>query len=399
MADTSAPRSSFDDPELRRKVFFTIGALAVLRVGAYIPVPGVDVAALSALLDAHGGPLGVLNAFSGGALGRFALFSLGAVPYVNAVIVARLLKRGRGKRERAEAARRLTPVLALLQSLALAYALARTTAPGGAALVAEPGPLFYLSTAATLTAGALFVMWLAEEITETGIGGGALLVVFASLVANALSGTAAFFRLAGSEELGALSAFFIVAALLAAVVAVIRIETAQRKLTVNYSQRVVGRRMYGGSSSVLPVKLDQSGVVAAISAAALGASTLVLRGGWLDDAIYAALIVYFSCFAGARTVDANELSEQLKKSGGSLPGIRPGDATSRHILWVHERVALGGAVFVAAVAVLPDLLRRILRLPFFFDGVQALIVVSVALDAMTRIESHAIMRTYAKFKK
>jgi preprotein translocase subunit SecY len=399
MAETSAPRGSFDDPELRRKVFFTIGALAVLRVGAYIPVPGVDAGAFSALLDARGGPLGVLNAFSGGALGRFALFSLGAIPYINASIVAGLLKLGRGKRERAEAARRLTFPLALLQSLALAFALARTTAPGGAPLVADAGAFFYLTTATTLTAGAMFVLWLCEEITASGIGGGALLVVFACLIANALSGAETFFRLVRFEEIGAFSTLFIVAALLAAVFAVIRIETAQRKLTVNYSQRVVGRRMYGGSSSALPVKLDQAGVVAAVCAAALGASTLVLRGGWLDDAIYAALIVYFSCFAGAKTVDANELSEQLKKSGGSLPGIRPGDATARHILWVHERVALGGAVFVAAVAILPDLLRRIFRLPFFFDGVQAVIVVAVALDAMTRVESHSMMRTYAKFMK
>jgi preprotein translocase subunit SecY len=399
MTDTPAPGNSFADPELRRKIFFTIGALAVLRVGAYIPVPGVDADGLSALLDARGGPLGVLNAFSGGALGRFTLFSLGVIPYVNASIVAGLLKLGRGKRERAEAARRLTLPLALLQSFVLAFALARTTASGGLPLVARADAFFYLSTAATLTAGALFVLWLAEEITESGIGGGALLIVFACLIANALSGAATFSRLVRLEELGSFSALFIVAALLAAVFAVIRIETAQRKLTVNHSQRVVGRRMYGGSSSFLPLKLDQSGAVAAISAAVLGASILVLRGGWLDDAIYAALIVYFCCFSGVRTIDPNELSEQLKKTGGSMPGIRPGDATARHILWAHERVALGGAGLVAAVAILPDLLRRIFRLPFFFDGVQAVIVVAVALDAMTRVESYTIMRTYAKLLK
>lgn len=398
MADIAAPRNPFDDQELRRKVFFTIGALAVLRVGAYIPVPGVDAGALSALLEAHGGPLNVLNAFSGGALGRFSLFSLGAIPYVNAAIIAGLLKLGRGKRGRAEFTRRLTLVLALVQSLALAFALARTTAPGGVPLVAAAGASYYLLTVASLTAGALFVLWLAEEITESGIGGGALLVVFASLIANALSGAAVFFRLARTEEIGASSAFLVVIALLIAVFIVIRIETAQRKLTVNYSQRVVGRRMYGGSSTTLPVRLDQAAVVATISAACLGASILVLRGGWLDDAIYAALIVYFACFSGARTVDANELADQLKKTGGSLPGIRPGDATSRHILWVHERAALGGAALIAGAAILPDLIRRVFRLPFFFDGVQTVVIVAVALDAMTRVESHTLMRTYAKLR-
>lgn len=397
MADIAPPRNPFEDSDLRRKVFFTIGAAAVLRVGAYIPVPGVDAGALSALLDAHGGPLGVLNAFSGGALGRFALFSLGLIPYVNASIVAGLFLRRRGKSARAEAARRLTLPLALFQSLALAYGLAHATAPGGAPLVADPGPLFYVTTAASLTAGAMLVLWLAEEITASGIGGGGLLVVFVSLVANALSGFAEYFHLVRFEELGAFPAFFVVVAALAAVWAVIRIETAQRKLTVNYAQRVVGRRMYAGTSSALPVRLDQMGAVAAISAAAAGSSLLILRGGWFDDAIYAALIVYFACFAGARTLDANELADQLKKTGGTLAGVRPGDATAQRILWVHERVALGGAAFVAAAAILPDVVRRVLRLPFFFDGVQAVIIVAAALDAMTRVESHALMRTYAKF--
>lgn len=399
MAAPPAPRNPFNDPEVVRRILFTLGALAVLRVGAYIPVPGVDAAAFAALLNAHGGPLSVLDAFSGGALGRFALFSLGAIPFVNAAIVADLLKLGAGKAGRAEAARRLTAPLALLQALALAYALARTTGPGGAPLVARPDAVFYLTVAASLTAGALFVLWLCEEITESGIGGGALLVVFASLLADALSGAGTYFRLALREELSAASALFVLAALLAVVYAVIRLETAQRKLTVNYSQRIVGRRMYGGSSTSLPVKLDQAGAVAAVCAAALGASLLALRGGWLDDAVYAALILYFCRSLGARSIAPGEIADQLRKTGGSIPGVRPGDATARYILGVHERAALASSLIIALLAVLPDLLRRTLRLPFFFDGVRALVITAAALDAMARVESFAIMRAYGKLKK
>lgn len=396
MAEIAAPRNPLADTELQRKVFLTIGLAAVLRAGAYIPVPGVDAGGLSALLDANGGPLGVLNAFSGGAFGRFALFSLGLVPYLNAFVLAGLFLRKRGKRERAEAARQWTIPLALLQSLALAFALTRTTAPGGAPLVAQPGAAFYLVAAASLTAGALFVLWVAEEITQSGIGGGALVVLLVSLVANGVSGCGEYFHLVRFEEIGAASIFFIPIALLAAFTAVILVETAQRKLTVNYAQRIVGRRMYAGTSSALPVKVDQSGAVAAACAAAAGSSLLLLRGGWLDNAVYAVLIVYFACFAGARTLDANELADQLKKTGGSIAGTRPGDATASRILWVHDRVVLGGAAFVAAAAILPDLIRRVLRLPFFFDGVQTVVVVAAALDAMARVESHALMKTYAK---
>ncbi|HXS99063.1 MAG TPA: hypothetical protein VN915_00135 [Elusimicrobiota bacterium] len=399
MAEIAAPRNPFDDSDLRRKVFLTIGLAAVLRAGAYIPVPGVDAGALSALLDANRGPLGVLNALTGGAFGRFALLSLGLVPYVNSTILAGLLKRRRGKKERAEAARQWTLPLALLQSLALSYALAHSTAPGGAPLVAEPGAAFYLVAAASLTAGAMFVLWLAEEITEAGIGGGSLIVVLVSLIASFVSGCGEYFHLVRFEELGAVLIFFIPIALLTAVWYVIRIETAQRKLTVNYAQRIVGRRMYAGTASALPVRVDQAGAVAALCAAAAGSSLLLLRGGWLDDLVYAVLIVYFARFAGARTLDAHELADQLKKTGGSLAGVRPGDATASRILWVHDRVALGGAALIAAAAVLPDILRRVFRLPFFFDGVETVIVVAAALDAMARVESHSLMRTYAKYMK
>jgi preprotein translocase subunit SecY len=399
MATPPAPRNPFSDPESLRRILFTIGALAVLRVGAFIPLPGVDAPALAALLGAGSGPLSVLDAFSGGALGRFALFSLGAIPLVNATVLAALLRLGTGKSGRAEAARRLTAPLALLQALAVAYALARTTGPGGAPLVAHPGAAFYLTTAAGLTAGAVFVLWLCEEISESGIGGGAVLAVMTGLLAHALTGTGVFFRLAFREELGAFSALFVIAALLLAVFAVCRVETARRDLTVNYSQRIVGRRMYGGSSTVLPVKLDSAGAVAAISAAAVGSSTLLLRGGWLDDLILGVLIVFFCVFSGAKSLDADDVSAQMKKTGGSIPGVRPGEATARHLARLQDRLALGGALLFAALAILPDLLRRLLRLPFFFDGVEVAIVVAAALDAMTRVESAAIMRAYAKFRK
>jgi preprotein translocase subunit SecY len=422
VAETSAPKSPFEDPDLRRRIFRTLGALAIFRVGAYMPLPGADAGALKALVDSSSGGLpGFLDAVSGGALGRFSLFSLGVIPFVNASIIAGLLKLGRGRRERGEAARRLTLILALLQAFAMALWLARTTAPGGAPVVAEPGLFFYGATTLTLTAGSLFTMWLCEEITESGIGGGTLLIVFAGLVGNVLAGASALFKHLLVEEIGLAAVLAILAAVLAFVVSTILVETAQRKLTVHYAQRIVGRRMYGGSQSALPLKLDQSGVVAAVLAA-VGASSLAAlllaaarffpqslfarrlppllsRGGWLDDAIYAALIVFFCLVPGARTLDPNELADKLKKAGGSIQGIRPGEPTARHILWIHDRLAPGGALLVAAIAVLPDLLRRGLGLPFFFDGLQLLVVVGVALDVLGRVESHAMMRAYAKFNK
>jgi len=417
VADNPAPRNAFDDPDLRRRVFLTLGALTIFRVGTFLPLPGADADALKALVDAQS-PLSFLNAFSGGALGRFALFSMGVLPYVNASIIAGLLKLGRGRRERGEAARRLTLCLALLQSFGLALALAKTPAPGGIPVVADPNWLFYVTTTLTLTAGSLFVMWLCEEITESGIGGGALLIVFAGLIGNLLSGAGNLFKLLRFEEIGLFGAFALFAALIAFVLSAIWVETAQRKLTVNYAQRVVGRRMYGGSQSFLPVKLDQSGVVAAISAAVFASSlaalflaaatllpfapsipALLSRGSWIDDGIYAALIVFFCCFSGAKPMDPSELADNLKKSGGSIAGVRPGDPTARHIQGIHERLAIGGALFVAAIAVLPDLLRRAFQLPFFFGGIQVLVVVGVALDAMGRVESFSIRRAYAKFLK
>ena len=419
MPDIPGPRGNFDDPDLRRRVFYTLGALAVFRVGTFVPVPGVDAGALQARVDAQpGGRLGVLNAFSGGALGRFSLFSLGALPYVNASIIVGLLMGGQGRRRRDDAARLLTFFLALLQSFGLALTLAKAPAPGGVPVVPNPGFFFYAVAVPTLTAGALFAMWLCEEITESGIGGGALLVVFAGLVGGIPSGAARIFKLMSLEELGLFGALAIVAALIAAALAAVWVETAQRKLAVHYAQRVVGRRMYGGSMNFLPLKLEQSGVVAALSAAVfiaslsallLAASGLLPRnsagrwiaslpaGGWAGDAICAALILFFCRFPGSTPTDPNELADNLKKSGGSIPGIRPGDSTAKHVRRIGERLAFGGAALVAAIAVLPDLLRRGLHLPFFFGGIPLLIVVGVALDAMGRVEAHGMRRTYAKF--
>jgi preprotein translocase subunit SecY len=410
--DIPGPLGFFDDPDLRRRIFRTLGALAIFRVGTFIPLPGVDAGTLKALVDAQsGGPLGLLDSFSGGALGRFSLFSLGIAPYVNALIVVGLLKIGRKGRERNEAARRLTLLLALVQSLALVLALAKLSAPGGVPVVLRPSPLFYGATALTLTAGALFVMWLCEEITESGIGGGALLIVFAGLVGSIPAGVGNLVQLVRGEEIGLFTALAILAALIAAVMAAVRVETAQRKITIHYTQRVVGRRMYGGSQSVLPLKLDQSGVVAAVSAAILIASlsallpasgripSILSPGSWIDDVLCAALILFFCFFPASKPTEPDELADNLKKAGGSIPGVRSGDSTARHIQRIHERVALGGALFVAAIAVLPDLLRRGFHLPFFFDGIQLLVVVGVALDAMGRVQSYEVRRTYAKFIK
>ena len=422
----------FDVPDLRKRVLFTLGAIAVYRVGAAIPIPGINSDAIRAIFEAQKNSLlGFLNIFSGGALGRFSIFSMGVMPYINASIIMSLLqgahvipyldrlhKEGElGRRKLNSLTRYLTLFLAAFQSFGLTIAITKMTPPGGVAVVASPTWGFYVMTVLTLTAGTIFIMWLGEQMTENGIGNGISLLIFAGIVEGVPSAAYQLIQLIRLEELGLLTAIFLLAALVAIIVAVVWVETAQRKIPVQYAKRVVGRKMYGGASSYLPLKVDQSGVIAVIFAVSLLTVPMTVitfapqapwankmmefwsQGNWLYQMIYALLVIFFCYFYNSVSINPLDLADNMKKSGGFIPGIRPGEPTAKYIEWVLERITLGGALFVAAIAVLPDWLRQSWNTPFYFGGTSLLIVVGVALDTMGQLEAHLIMRHYEGFLK
>ena len=422
----------FEIPELRKRVLFTLGAIAVFRIGASIPIPGVNGDAIRAIFNAQQSSLlGFLNTFSGGALGRFSIFSMGVVPYINASIIMsllqgahvlpfldRLAKDGElGRRKLNSYTRYLTLFLAVFQSFGLTIAITKMQAPGGMPTVVDPTWFFYCVTVLTMTAGTIFVMWLGEQITEQGIGNGVSLLIFTGIVESIPAAGYSLFELVRLEELNLFSAIGIVAALAAVIVSVVWVETAQRQMPVQYAKRMVGRKMYGGSQSYLPLKVDQSGVIAVIFALSLlsvpvtiatfmpNASTSegVMRffqgGNYIYDAVYAGLIIFFCYFYNSVSINPVDLAENMKKSGGFIPGIRPGEPTAKHIEWILERITLGGALFVAAIAIMPDIMKREFSVPFFFGGTSLLIAVGVALDTMGQLEAHLIMRHYEGFLK
>lgn len=418
-------------PELKRRLVFTLGILAAYRVGAIIPIPGVNAEALRAFFAAQQNTLlGFLNIFSGGALQRFSIFSMGITPYINASIIMsllqgahvipyldRLAKEGeQGRKKMNQITRYLTLGLGGLQSFGLTFALSKMPAPGGMPIVMDPSAGFIALTVLTLTTGTVFIMWLGEQITERGIGNGTSLIIFSGIVDRLPAAIADLVRLVRIEELSLFKALLLVGLVLVITGLVVWVETAQRKIQVQYAKRVVGRRMYGGASTYLPLKVDQSGVIAVIFAVSLLAVPMTVatffphshwaariasweKGNWIYECIYAGLIIFFCYFYNSVAFNPSELAENLRKWGGFIPGIRPGEATAQYIQRILERITLGGALFVAAIAVLPDYLRRMLNAPFFFGGTALLIVVGVALDTIGQIQSHLIMRHYDGFFK
>ena len=422
----------FEVADLRKKVLFTLGALAIFRLGAAIPIPGINADALKAFFDAQrNGLLGFLNIFSGGALGRFSIFSMGVMPYINASIIMSLLqgahvlpyldrlhKEGElGRRKLNSLTRYLTLFLAAFQSFGLTLMIVKSPAPGNIPVVSNPTWAFYCLTVLTLTAGTIFIMWLGEQMTEQGIGNGVSLIIFAGIVDRIPSAGMNMISLIKAEEIGIIQAVLLLAMLLGVTLAVVWVETAQRKIPVQYAKRVVGRKMYGGAQSYLPLKVDQSGVIAVIFAVSLLAVPVTVaqfaptspwtqkmmhfwtRSNWLYEVIYAALIIFFCYFYNSVSINPQDLADNMKKSGGFIPGYRPGDSTAKFIEWVLERITLGGALFVAAISVMPDWLRQYFNVPFFFGGTALLIVVGVALDTMGQLEAQLIMRHYEGFLK
>ncbi|MBI4679020.1 MAG: preprotein translocase subunit SecY [Elusimicrobia bacterium] len=422
----------FEIPDLRKRVLFMLGALAIFRVGAAVPIPGINGDAIRAVFEAQKNSLlGFLDIFSGGAMSQFSIFSMGVMPYINASIIMSLLqgahvipyldrlhKEGElGRRKLNSLTRYLTLFLAAFQSFGLTIAVSKMPTPGNIPVVSNPTWDFYVVTVLTLTAGTIFVMWLGEQMTEQGVGNGISLIIFAGIVDRMPSAIRNLIQLVHLEEVGLLQALFLVAALVAVVISVVWVETAQRKIPVQYAKRVIGRKMYGGAQSYLPLKVDQSGVIAVIFAVSLLAVPVTIvqftpsvawaqkimefwsGGNWIYQVLYAGLIIFFCYFYNSVSINPVDLAENMKKSGGFIPGIRPGEPTAKHIEWVLERVTLGGALFVAAIAVLPDLLRQKFNVPFYFGGTSLLIVVGVALDTMGQLEAHLIMRHYEGFLK
>ncbi len=416
-------------PELRKRLLFSLGMLAVYRVGVAIPTPGIDGKALSEFFESVSNTvLGMVNLFSGGALEQFSIFALGIMPYISASIILQLMtvviphlerlsKEGEaGRRKITQYTRYGTVVLSVIQGLFISIGLEKLQSPGGAPVVFDPGWGFRVMTIITLTSGTAFLMWLGEQITERGIGNGISLIIFAGIVAalpSALITTAQFVR---EGQLEILPLLFLGVVMVAVIAAIIFIERGQRRIPVNYAKRQVGRRMYGGQSSHLPLKVNTAGVIPPIFASSLlvfpttitqfvdhpwaqAASDFLAPGTWAYTLLFVGLIIFFCYFYTAVTFNTSDVAENMKKFGGFIPGIRPGQRTADYIDRVLSRITLGGAVYVAAVCVLPTILIGYFNVPFFFGGTALLIVVGVALDTVAQMETHLITRSYEGFMR
>lgn len=427
----------FKIPQLRSKVLFTLAIIVAYRIGAAIPIPGINAEAVKSLFAANSnGLLGFLDMFSGGALNRMSVFSMGIMPYINASIIMslmqgahvipyldRLAKEGeQGRKKLTQITRYGTLILGAVQSFGLTMAIMRMPTPSGMPIVLDPTMSWIIMTITTLVTGTVLIMWLGEQVTERGIGNGISLIIFAGIVERLPSAFLGVIKLIQMEELSLLVAIGLLVLVLVVLLLVVWVETAQRRIPIHYAKRMVGRRMYGGQTSFLPIKVDQSGVIAVIFAVSILSAPLTIaqfapdwtvwgipvsktitdwfnRSSWVYNLVYAGLVIFFCYFYNSISFNPKDLAENMKKSGGFVPGIRPGEPTAVYIQKVLERVTLGGALFVACIAVLPDYLRTMMSAPFFFGGTSLLIVVGVSLDTIGQIESHLIMRHYEGFMK
>ncbi len=413
----------FKIPELKRRILFTLGLLAIYRVGVAIPVPGIDSAALADIFARYKDTvLGVFNMFSGGALERLSVFALGIMPYISSSIILQLLtvvipyleqlkKEGaQGQKKITQYTRYGTVILSIIQGLGISVGLEKM----GVAMI--PGWPFRIMTVITLTAGTAFIMWLGEQITERGIGNGISLIIFAGIVARLPTAIGNTFRLLSTGELSIFAILILLVLMLAVVGFIIYVEQGQRRIPVQYAKRMVGRKMYGGQSTHLPLKINTSGVIPPIFASSIimfpatianfidipwvkTISSSLTPGGLFYSIVYVAFIFFFCYFYTAVTFDPDDVAENMKKNGGFIPGIRPGKRTAEYIDRVLTRITLGGAIYVSAVCVLPSILISKFNVPFYFGGTALLIVVGVAIDTMGQIESHMLTRHYEGFLK
>jgi preprotein translocase subunit SecY len=422
--------------ELRRRIWFTLGALIVYRFGTYIPVPGVDAAVMGEMLNRHsGGILGMFDMFSGGALGRMTVFALAIMPYISASIIVQMMagaipalealkKEGESGRKRMnQYTRYLTVFIGIFQSYGIAVGLESMRSATGVGAVIDPGWIFRASCVVTLVGGTMFLLWLGEQITSRGIGNGVSLIIFSGIVANL---PRALGNLLELGRTGGLSPVFIVVFLVlgfGVIAFIVFIERAQRRVVIQYPKRQVGSRMFGGDATHMPLKINTSGVIPPIFASSLlvlpatisgfsgnvtlpawvppwaanvlgEVTTLMAPGQFLYMALYAGLIVFFSYFYTALVFNPVETADNLKKYGGFIPGIRPGSATADYFERILTRLTTIGAVYLVAVCLLPQILTSRYGLPFYFGGTSLMIIVSVTMDTITQMQSHLLAHQY-----
>ncbi len=418
--------------DLRRRLVFLMLALVVYRLGAHIPVPGIDPNQLQQLFKGQqGGILSLFNMFSGGALSRFTVFALGIMPYISASIIMQLMtyviptlealkKEGEsGRRKITQYTRYGTLGLALFQSLGIALAL-----EGSAGLVLAPGFGFRMTTVVSLTSGTMFLMWLGEQVTERGLGNGISILIFGGIVAGLPSAIGGLFELVRTGAMSIFASLFIITIVIAVTFFVVFVERGQRKILVNYAKRQVGNKVYGGQSSHLPLKLNMSGVIPPIFASSIillpatvvgwiatGQSDSMLMRMLKDTSaalspgqpiyvmLYAAMIVFFCFFYTALVFNSRETADNLKKSGAFVPGIRPGEHTARHIDRILGRLTLAGAVYVTLVSLLPEFLVLKYNVPFYFGGTSLLIIVVVTMDFWAQVQSYVMSQQYESLLK
>jgi preprotein translocase subunit SecY len=414
--------------DLRRRLVFLLLALVVYRIGAHIPVPGIDPAQLERLFQGQqGGILSLFNMFSGGALSRFTVFALGIMPYISASIIMQLMtyvvptfeqlkKEGEaGRRKITQYTRYGTLGLAIFQSMGIALAL-----EGQAGLVIDPGMGFRLTAVVSLVAGTMFLMWLGEQITERGLGNGISILIFAGIAAGLPSAVGGLLELVRTGAMNILVSIFIIALVILVTYFVVFVERGQRKILVNYARRQVGNKVYGGQSSHLPLKLNMAGVIPPIFASSIillpttvvswvstGDSTRWLRdiasalspGQPIYVALYAAAIIFFCFFYTALVFNSRETADNLKKSGAFIPGIRPGDQTARYIDKILLRLTLAGAIYITAVCLLPEFLILKYNVPFYFGGTSLLIIVVVTMDFMAQVQNYMMSQQYESLLK
>lgn len=418
--------------ELRQRLFLVLVALLVFRFGTFIPVPGINPAALVELMDMQRGTIvDIFNMFSGGALGRFSIFALGVMPYISAAIIMQLMshaipqlqqlrKEGEaGRRKITQYTRYFTVVLALFQSFGVAMALQNQGAGAGLPVVIAPGPGFILAAVVTLTAGTVFLMWLGEQITERGIGNGISIIIFAGIVAELPNAIGSTLELVRTGQLGVTTALFLLVMALAVTAFVVFVERGQRRITVNYAQRQ-GRRAYQSQSSHLPLKVNMAGVIPAIFASSLVLFPATIST-WFGQAegvtflqtvaeqlrpgqpiyitLFGGLVAFFCFFYTAIVFNSRETADNLKKSGAFIPGIRPGRQTADYIDYVLTRLTTVGAIYLVAVCLLPEFLIMRWNVPFYFGGTSLLIIVVVTMDFMAQLQAHLMSHQYDSLLK
>jgi preprotein translocase subunit SecY len=424
-----ALKNIFKIPELKKRVLFSLGMLAVYRVGCFIPTPGIDRIALASFFkQAQGTLLGLFDMFSGGALERLSVFALGIMPYISSSIIFQLLtvvvpaieklsKEGEsGRKKIIQYTRYGTMLLSIVQGLGIAIGLESMRGPAGEMVVPNPGWSYRLMTVITLTAGTAFIMWLGEQMSEKGIGNGISLIIFAGIVCRIPTALGNTVKLVNAGQLSLFTIIFVLAIMFAVIAGIVFVERGQRRLPIHYAKRVVGLKTFNAQSSHLPLKVNMAGVIPPIFASSIimfpatianfinipwvqQAAKSLTPGNWIYNLFFVAFIIFFCYFYTAVTFNPIDVAENIKKHGGYIPGIRPGKETSDFMDSVLTRLTFAGAIYISVVCVLPSILIGRFNLPFYFGGTALLIAVGVGMDTVAQIESHLITRNYEGFLK